>query len=137
MFDTVKTVTGSLKIFTGMIRTMKVNKEQMEQSVKNDFSNATELADYLADKGVPFREAHEIVGKLVLSCVQKGCFLADLPLEEFKASSPLFEEDIYDALNPYNAVKRRNSAGGTGFAEVYKAIDKAKKYLRAENYGDQ
>ncbi|EIJ79262.1 argininosuccinate lyase [Bacillus methanolicus PB1] len=137
MFDTVKTVTGSLKIFAGMIRTMKVNKEQMEKSVKNDFSNATELADYLADKGVPFREAHEIVGKLVLSCVQKGCFLADLTLEEFKASSPLFEEDIYDALNPYNAVKRRNSAGGTGFAEVYKAIGKAKKCLGTEKHANQ
>jgi argininosuccinate lyase len=137
MFDTVKTVTGSLKIFAGMIRTMKINKEQMEQSVKNDFSNATELADYLADKGMPFREAHEIVGKLVLSCVQKGCFLADLSLEEFKAASPLFENDIYDALNPYNAVKRRNSAGGTGFSEVYKAIEKAKKCLGAKEHAVQ
>jgi argininosuccinate lyase len=129
MFDTVKTVTGSLKIFAGMIRTMKVKNEQMEKATKNDFSNATELADYLSDKGIPFREAHEIVGKLVLTCVDKGCFLGDLPLDEFKKANTLFEEDIYEVLDPYTAVKRRNSAGGTGFKQVNIAIEKAKKYL--------
>ncbi|RSD27720.1 argininosuccinate lyase [Mesobacillus subterraneus] len=126
MFDAVKTVTGSLKIFAGMVSTMKVKQEKMESSVKNDFSNATELADYLAAKGVPFREAHEIVGKLVLECIQKGCYLADLPLEEYKEMNSLFEDDIYDALNPYNAVERRNSAGGTGFSQVKNQIDKGK-----------
>ncbi|OUM85363.1 argininosuccinate lyase, partial [Parageobacillus thermoglucosidasius] len=91
MFDTVKTVTGSLKIFAGMIKTMKVNADVMEKATKQDFSNATELADYLANKGVPFREAHEIVGKLVLTCIERGVFLADLPLEVYKEASPLFE----------------------------------------------
>ena len=129
MFDTVKTVRGSLKIFAGMISTMKVNEEKMGQSVKNDFSNATELADYLAAKGVPFREAHEIVGKLVLDCIQKGCYLADLPLEAYKSMNPLFDENIYDVLNPYNAVERRNSAGGTGFSQVKLQIEKAKTSL--------
>ncbi|GAM16479.1 argininosuccinate lyase [Mesobacillus selenatarsenatis] len=129
MFDTVKTVKGSLKIFAGMIGTMKVKEEKMEKSVKNDFSNATELADYLAAKGVPFREAHEIVGKLVLECIQKGCYLADLPLEAYKSMNPLFEENIYQALNPYNAVERRNSAGGTGFSQVKIQIEKAKTSL--------
>jgi argininosuccinate lyase len=129
MFDTVKTVTGSLKIFAGMIRTMKVRTEEMEKATKNDFSNATELADYLAEKGVPFRQAHEIVGKLVLTCVQKGCYLADLPLEEYKLASPLFEEDIYRALDPRTAVERRNSAGGTGFDQVRIALEKAKQCL--------
>jgi argininosuccinate lyase len=129
MFDTVKTVTGSLKIFTGMIATMKVNTNVMEKATKQDFSNATELADYLAAKGVPFREAHEIVGKLVLTCIEKGIFLADLPLKDYKEASELFEEDIYEALNPYTAVNRRNSTGGTGFTEVKKAIEKAKKLL--------
>jgi argininosuccinate lyase len=129
MFDTVKTVTGSLKIFAGMIKTMKVNVDVMEKATKQDFSNATELADYLANKGVPFREAHEIVGKLVLTCIEKGVFLADLPLDVYKEASPLFEEDIYEALKPYNAVNRRNSAGGTGFSEVRKAIEKAKKIV--------
>ncbi|EZP76467.1 argininosuccinate lyase [Parageobacillus genomosp. 1] len=127
MFDTVKTVIGSLKIFAGMIETMKVNVDVMEKATKQDFSNATELADYLANKGVPFREAHEIVGKLVLTCIEKGVFLADLPLDVYKEASPLFEEDIYEALKPYTAVNRRNSAGGTGFSEVRKALEKAKK----------
>jgi argininosuccinate lyase len=129
MFDTVRTVKGSLKIFAGMVSTMKVNEEKMAKSVKNDFSNATELADYLAAKGVPFREAHEIVGKLVLDCIQKGCYLADLPLGEYKSMNPLFDEDIYEALNPYNAVERRNSAGGTGFSQVELQIEKAKTSL--------
>ncbi|MCM3572195.1 argininosuccinate lyase [Mesobacillus subterraneus] len=126
MFDTVKTVKGSLKIFAGMVSTMKVRTEDMAGAVKKDFSNATELADYLAAKGIPFREAHEIVGKLVLDCIQKGCYLADLPLEAYKSMNPLFEEDIFEALNPYNAVKRRNSAGGTGFLQVKLQIEKAK-----------
>lgn len=131
VFDTVKTVVGSLKIFAGMISTMKVKTDVMEKATRNDFSNATELADYLASKGMPFRKAHEIVGKLVLFCVQQGCFLADLSLEQFKEASELFEEDIYVALNPYEAVKRRNSAGGTGFAQVLLAIEKGEKLLQA------
>ena len=129
MFDTVKTVTGSLKIFAGMIRTMTVNKPQMEKATKTDFSNATELADYLSSKGIPFREAHEIVGKLVLTCVNKGCYLADLTLEGFVEAHPLFENDIYEVLDPVTAVKRRNSAGGTGFQQITIAIEKAKEKL--------
>lgn len=129
IFDTVKTILGSLKIFEGMISTMKVKTEVMEKATKNDFSNATELADYLAAKGMPFREAHEVVGKLVLFCVQNGCYLADLNLNQFKEASELFEEDIYTALNPYEAVKRRNSQGGTGFEQVKLAIEKGKSLL--------
>lgn len=131
VFDTVKTVVGSLKIFAGMVSTMKVKAETMEKATRNDFSNATELADYLAAKGMPFRKAHEVVGKLVLFCVQTSCFLADLSLEQFKEASDLFEEDIYVALNPYEAVKRRNSAGGTGFAQVQLAIEKGEQLLQA------
>ncbi|MDQ0272090.1 argininosuccinate lyase [Cytobacillus purgationiresistens] len=134
MFDTVKTVIGSLKIFAGMIKTMKVKDEQMEKATKNDFSNATELADYLSGKGVPFREAHEIVGKLVLACVQKGCYLGDLPIEEYKEVNTLFENEIYKVLDPYTAVERRNSAGGTGFAQVKLAINKAKSLLKSEEH---
>jgi argininosuccinate lyase len=130
MFDTVKTVTGSLKIFAGMIRTMKVREENMEQATKQDFSNATELADYLSSKGMPFREAHEVVGKLVLQCVEKKCFLVDLSMDEFKQSSSLFENDIYEVLAPETAVARRNSAGGTGFEQIKIAIEKAKSCLK-------
>ncbi|PCD09622.1 argininosuccinate lyase [Peribacillus simplex] len=129
VFDTVKTIVGSLKIFAGMISTMKVKTDIMEKATKNDFSNATELADYLASKGMPFREAHEVVGKLVLFCVQNGCYLVDLSIEQFQEASELFDQDIYDALNPYEAVKRRNSAGGTGFAQVLLAIEKAEKLV--------
>lgn len=129
MFDTVKTVTGSLKIFAGMINTLKVNTNQMETATKNDFSNATELADYLSGKGVPFRESHEIVGQLVLTCVKKHCYLADLSLEDFKTAHPLFEEDIYVVLNPVTAVQRRNSAGGTGFEQIRIAIQSAENKL--------
>ena len=129
MFDTVKTVTGSLKIFAGMIQTMKVRTENMEQATKQDFSNATELADYLSSKGMPFREAHEVVGKLVLQCVQNKCFLVDLSMDEFKQSSSLFENDIYEVLAPETAVARRNSAGGTGFEQIKIAIEKAKSCL--------
>lgn len=130
MFDTVKTITGSLKIFAGMISTMKVRTEVMEKAVKSDFSNATELADYLANKGLPFREAHEVVGQLVLTCINQGCYLADLTMEQFKEANSLFEEDIYVVLQPYEAVKRRNSAGGTGFAQVQAAIEKAEGLLK-------
>ncbi|PIC05407.1 argininosuccinate lyase [Anoxybacillus flavithermus] len=131
MFDTVQTVIGSLKIFAGMIETMTVRTDVMEKVTKQDFSNATELADYLAKKGVPFREAHEIVGKLVLTCIERGVFLADLPLHVYQQASPLFEEDIYEALDPYTAVNRRMSAGGTGFKEVKQAIEKAKQIIEA------
>ncbi len=129
MFDTVETATGSLKIFTGMVETMIVKKENMKKAVTSDFSNATELADYLAGKGMPFREAHEVVGKLVLSCIRKGCYLMDLSLDELNEATDLFEEDIYEALKPYEAVRRRNSAGGTGFNQVKAAIAKGKELL--------
>ncbi|WP_064092631.1 argininosuccinate lyase [Rossellomorea aquimaris] len=129
MFDTVKTVVGSLKIFTGMISSMKVNKEQMEEAVGNDFSNATELADYLATKGIPFRQAHEIVGKLVLYCIEKGCYLKDVSLKEYGEFSSLIEEDIYSILTPYSAVERRKSYGGTGFEQVKVQIEKGKSHL--------
>ncbi|WP_144514667.1 argininosuccinate lyase [Bacillus pumilus] len=129
MFDTVKTIAGSLQIFTGMIQTMTVNEDVMKKATKEDFSNATEVADYLAKKGMPFREAHEIVGKLVYTCIQKGIYLSDLPFETFTEASDLFEEDIYTVLDPYVAVEKRTSAGGTGFKQIQLALEKAKACL--------
>lgn len=129
MFDTVKTVEGSLQIFVGMISTLKVNQEKMEQATKQDFSNATELADYLSKKGMPFREAHEVVGTLVYECIQKGIYLKDLPLESYKEASELFEEDLFIVIDPYEAVRKRNSQGGTGFEMVRVALTKAKEAL--------
>ncbi|WP_046178569.1 argininosuccinate lyase [Domibacillus tundrae] len=130
MFDTVHTVLGSLKIFAGMVDTMAVNEDRMKDAVQNDFSNATELADYLAAKGIPFREAHEITGKLVFTCIQKGCFLLDLSIEELKEASNVIEEDIYGVLSPYEAVKRRKSLGGTGFDQVENQIQAARELLK-------
>ncbi|GAF21269.1 LOW QUALITY PROTEIN: argininosuccinate lyase [Bacillus sp. JCM 19047] len=129
MFDTVVTVKGSLRIFSGMIASMSVKTEQMEAAVSQDFSNATELADYLATKGMPFREAHEVVGKLVLKAIQKNVYLLDLSMDDFTEASALFDEDIYDVLQPKTVVARRNSAGGTGFAQVEIAIQKAKEIV--------
>lgn len=129
MFDTVKTIAGSLQIFTGMIQTMTVNEDVMKKATKEDFSNATEVADYLAKKGMPFREAHEIVGKLVYTCIQQGIYLSDLPFETFTEASGLFEKDIYTVLDPYVAVEKRTSAGGTGFKQIQLALEKAKACL--------
>lgn len=125
MFDTVTTVKGSLQIFAGMVETLTVKSDNMENAVKTDFSNATELADYLVGRGMPFRSAHEIVGKLVLQCIEQGKVLADLSISELKNVSDLFEKDIYEVLDPQNVVARRNSTGGTGFHQVEKQLDLA------------
>ncbi len=130
MFDTVHTLMGSLPIFEGMIRTMTVHTDSMEEAVSTDFSNATELADYLAAKGMPFREAHDVTGKLVFTCIQRGYYLKDLPLEDMKAASPLIGEDIYKTLEPRTAVERRNSLGGTGFEQVRHQLELAKTLIR-------
>ncbi|MGE7665596.1 argininosuccinate lyase [Ureibacillus composti] len=129
MFDTLHTILGALKIFEGMVRTMTVNTDRLHNAVHSDFSNATELADYLATKGMPFREAHEVTGKLVFTCIQHGIYLLDLPIEDMKAESELIEEDVYEVLKPEAAVRRRNSLGGTGFAQVKIQLEKAKASL--------
>jgi argininosuccinate lyase len=129
LFDTVRTLEGSLDIFAGMVETMEVRTEKMAETTSKDFSNATELADYLAVKGVPFREAHEIVGKLVLDCIQNNKYLVDLSMQEFKEANEAFEEDIYEVLKPETVVSRRNSEGGTGFKQVRAAIEQGKKVI--------
>ena len=130
MFDTVETILNSLDVLAGMLSSMQVNKAKMQQSTENDFSNATELADYLAEKGLPFREAHEIVGKLVLDSIKHGKNIQDWDLEELQVYHPLIEEDIYIYLRPETAVQRRNSLGGTGFEQVKYQIEQAKKELK-------
>ncbi|KFN91805.1 argininosuccinate lyase [Tetragenococcus muriaticus PMC-11-5] len=130
MFDTSETIVTSLEIMSDMIKTMKVNQTNMQQATEKDFSNATELADYLANKGLPFRQAHEIVGKLVLECIQQGTYLQDIPLEKYQQISPSIEADVYDKLNSHSAVKNRHSLGGTGFDQVKTQIEKAKAELQ-------
>ena len=133
MFDTVETILNSLDVLAGMLSSMQVNKDKMQQSTENDFSNATELADYLAEKGLPFREAHEIVGKLVLDSIKHGKNIQDWDLEELQVYHSLIEEDIYIYLRPETAVQRRNSLGGTGFEQVKYQIEQAKKELKRGN----
>ncbi|MCF6093451.1 argininosuccinate lyase [Microaerobacter geothermalis] len=122
MFDTVKTLHGALTLYASMIETMTVKKENMLQAVKQDFSNATDLADYLVNKGMPFREAHEVVGKTVLYCIQQNKYLLDLSLDEYKEFSSLFEQDIYEALAIEQVVNARDVLGGTAKSQVEKQI---------------
>ena len=130
VFDAVKTVLPALKVFNGMIATLKVNKDKMRDSTKHDLSNATELADYLAAKGVPFRQAHGIVGKLVLNCIQTHRDLQDMSLKELQKASPVIQNDVYRELDPEVAVERRNAEGGTGFKQVRAQIERAKHELK-------
>lgn len=113
-FDAIDTIKGCLGLFTGMISTMTFNKAAMESSAKNGFTNATDAADYLVNHGVPFRDAHGIVGQLVLFCIEKGISLDDMTLEEFKAISPVFEEDVYDAISMKTCVEKRMTIGAPG-----------------------
>lgn len=129
VFDTVKTLLPALKVFNGMLKTAKPNVERMKQATENDFSNATELADYLAAKGVPFREAHGIVGELVLKGLQTHQNLQDMSLTDLQQASPKIEEDVYHDLKSEVAVERRHSLGGTGFDQMKLQIANAKKEL--------
>lgn len=131
MFDSAETILVSIDILAGMLQSMTVHKERMAQSTEKDFSNATELADYLASKGLPFRQAHEIVGKLVLECSKAGYYLQDIPLERYQEISSIIGPDIYTALESQTAVSRRNSLGGTGFESIRWQIQQAKEQLSA------
>lgn len=130
MFDSADTILTSLSVMDGMLSTMTVNRVNMEKATEQDFSNATELADYLAAKGLPFREAHELVGQLVLKCIKKGIYLQEVSLKDYQALSQLIEEDVYEILQSRTAVSRRNSLGGTGFESIKKQIEQAKKELQ-------
>lgn len=114
VFDALDTLYFALDIYAGMISTMTVNGDQTRQVLESDFSNATDMADYLAKKGLPFRQAHAVVGSAVHYCIEHHKVLLDLSMEEFKSMSPLFEEDIKEALSIENCVKNRESYGGTG-----------------------
>ena len=131
MFDSAETILVSIDILAGMLQSMTVHKERMAQSTEKDFSNATELADYLASKGLPFRQAHEIVGKLVLECSKAGYYLQDVPLERYQEISSIIGPDIYTALESQTAVSRRNSLGGTGFESIRWQIQQSKEQLSA------
>ena len=128
-FDAYDTVKGCLALFTGMLATMKFNKENMEASAKNGYTNATDAADYLVNHGVAFRDAHGIVGQLVLYGIEHNKALDDFTLEEFKTISPVFEEDIYEAISMETCVNKRLTKGAPGHDVMVKTIEVCKAYL--------
>lgn len=130
VFDTVQTLISTLSIMAPMIETMKVNQDRMLEQVEQGFANATDLADYLVEKGLPFREAHEVVGKTVLYCLQKNKRLTTCSLEELKQFSPKIEEDVFERLSVEQVVEARKSEGGTARAQVEKTLKKKKEKLK-------
>ena len=131
-FDAIDTVKFTLAVYRDMILTMTVNVDKMAQAVAHDFSNATDLADYLVRKGLPFRQAHEVVGKCVAYAIEKGKFLLEIPIEEYKQFSELFESDLMAALDPANCVEARRSYGGPAFSENEKQFAIGDKVLAAQ-----
>lgn len=130
LFDTVATLTGSLTLFAPMIATMQVRKKTMENAAKNDFSNATELADYLAKKGLPFRDAHEVIGQIVRHCIENNLLLMDLPLTQYQKFSKLFEPDLYACLELENVVNARSVRGGTAKTAVEQQLMIVEKQIK-------
>ena len=128
-FDAYDTVKGCLALFTGMLSTMKFNTDKMEASAKHGYTNATDAADYLVNHGVAFRDAHGIVGQLVLYGIEHGKALDDFTMEEFKAISPVFEEDIYEAISMETCVNKRLTKGAPGREVMLKTIITYKEYL--------
>ncbi len=128
-FDALDTVRDCVILFTGMLETMNFNKERMEESAKKGFTNATDAADYLVKKGVPFRDAHGIIGQIVLYCIDKELSIDRMSMDEFKKFSDVFDNDIYDAISLETCVNSRNTAGGPGIDSMNEAIEKYERYL--------
>ena len=128
-FDAMDTVKGCIALFTGMLATMKFNKGKMRLSANNGFTNATDAADYLVKHGVPFRDAHGIIGKIVLYCIERGIAIDDMSLDELKAICPVFEEDIYEEISMETCVNNRLTIGAPGKAAMEKVIKAEKAYL--------
>ena len=129
LFDAVDNVRGSLKVFADMIPAISCNRDTMRQATMKGFATATDLADYLVRKGIAFRDAHEVVGKSVAYCIQKGCDLADLDLDELRRFSPAIDGDVFDCLTLEGSVAARDHIGGTAPAQVRAAIDRARTRL--------
>ena len=129
-FDAVDTVNACLDVFIPMITSLKAKTENMLAAAKEGFINATDLADYLAKKGIPFREAYKMVGEIVRDATQKGVTLEEIPLEEYKKISPVFDKDLYEEISLQTCVNKRTSEGGTGLASVEKQITLAREKIK-------
>jgi len=130
-FDALDTVSDSITLFDGMLATLKFNKDIMASSAKNGFTNATDAADYLVTHGVPFRDAHGIIGRLVLYCIDQKKALDDLTIDEFKQFSPAFDKDIYDAISLKTCVEKRNTIGAPGTAAIERMIQHCEEVLNS------
>lgn len=129
LFDAIDTVKACLQVFTGMLSTIKIHGERMYNAARGGFTNATDVADYLVKKGIAFRDAHEITGKIVLYCIKTGKTLEELTIDEFKIFSPIIQEDIYDEINLEKCVSGRNIPGGPSRGSVIASIAKAREFL--------
>ena len=128
-FDAIDTVKGCVALFTGMLDTIKFNKDVMKASAMKGFTNATDAADYLVNHGVPFRDAHGIIGRLVLYCQEKGKAIDELSLNELKEISPVFEQDVFDAISLETCVNKRMTIGAPGPDAMREVIRINKEYL--------
>ena len=128
-FDAIDTANGCLRLFEGMVRTMRFHKDVMAKSAMNGFTNATDAADYLVVKGVPFRDAHGIIGRLVLYCIEKEKSIEECSLDELKNISPVFEEDIYEAVSLKTCVEKRLTIGAPGQESMKKVIAANRAYI--------
>ena len=133
IFDAIDTVKFSLSVYAQLIRGLKVHEDVMRRAVTDDYSNATDLADYLAKKGIPFRQAHAISGRAVREGIERGKYLQDFTLDEYKALSPLIEDDVYEAIKPETCVRNRNSYGGTYYKEVARQLAAARELIKSEH----
>ena len=130
-FDAIDTTKGCIALFTGMLESIRFQPERMAESARHGFTNATDAADYLVVKGVPFRDAHGIIGRMVLYCIEKKCAIDDLSLEEFKSFSPAFEEDIFHAVSMKVCVDKRNTKGAPGEAAMQEELNENKAFLES------
>ena len=128
-FDAIDNVKSCISLFAGMLRTMKFNDARMKESAKQGFTNATDVADYLVIRGVPFRDAHGIVGQLVLKCIEKKVALDDLPIEEYQKISPVFKEDVYNAISLRTCVSRRTTVGAPGMEAMEDVLKIYRRYM--------
>ena len=132
LFDAIDTVKFSLAVYAQLIRGMKLREDVMRHAVEADYSNATDLADYLVRKGLPFRKAHAVAGQAVAQCIARGIYLAELPIADYQQLSPLFAEDIYNAISPETCVSCRNSYGGTSYEQAEMQLEAAKNLMTEE-----
>ena len=131
-FDAMDTAENCLVLFTAMLKTMRFKKDVMEKSAALGFTNATDAADYLVVKGVPFRDAHGIIGRLVLHCIDKGCAIDDLSLEELKGFSECFEEDVFEAISLKTCVEKRLTTGAPGASAMQEEIKASEELLKED-----